>query len=524
MRSRHLRDLFAHDPARGERMTAEAAGVFLDYSKNRIDDETLRLLIALAEQSGLRERIDAMFRGEKINLTENRAVLHVALRVPRGASIVVDGDNVVPGVHAVLDKMAAFANRVRSGQWKGHTGKRIRNVINIGIGGSDLGPVMAYEALRYYSDRAMTFRFVSNVDGTDFVEATRDLDAAETLFIISSKTFTTLETMTNAQSARDWSLRGLGGDAKAVAKHFVAVSTNAEKVAEFGIDTANMFEFWDWVGGRYSMDSAIGLSTMLAIGPDHFREMLDGFHAIDEHFRGAPFARNLPVLMGLLGIWYNDFFGAQTVAVLPYDQYLKRFPAYLQQLTMESNGKHVTLAGTPVDCQTGPIYWGEPGTNGQHSFYQLIHQGTRLIPCDFIAFTHPLNRLGRHHDMLLANVFAQTEALAFGKTREQVKAEGTPDWLVPHRVFEGNRPSNTIVMDRLTPEALGKLVALYEHSVFTQGAVWGIDSFDQWGVELGKVLAQRIIPELESVKAPSLAHDNSTNNLIRRYRKLKELS
>jgi glucose-6-phosphate isomerase len=524
MRSRHLRDLFAHDPARGERMTAEAAGVFLDYSKNRIDDETLRLLIALAEQSGLRERIDAMFRGEKINLTENRAVLHVALRVPRGASIVVDGDNVVPGVHAVLDKMAAFANRVRSGQWKGHTGKRIRNVINIGIGGSDLGPVMAYEALRYYSDRAMTFRFVSNVDGTDFVEATRDLDAAETLFIISSKTFTTLETMTNAQSARDWSLRGLSGDAKAVAKHFVAVSTNAEKVAEFGIDIANMFEFWDWVGGRYSMDSAIGLSTMLAIGPDHFREMLDGFHAIDEHFRGAPFARNLPVLMGLLGIWYNDFFGAQTVAVLPYDQYLKRFPAYLQQLTMESNGKHVTLAGTPVDCQTGPIYWGEPGTNGQHSFYQLIHQGTRLIPCDFIAFTHPLNRLGRHHDMLLANVFAQTEALAFGKTREQVKAEGTPDWLVPHRVFEGNRPSNTIVMDRLTPEALGKLVALYEHSVFTQGAVWGIDSFDQWGVELGKVLAQRIIPELESVKAPSLAHDSSTNNLIRRYRKLKELS
>jgi glucose-6-phosphate isomerase len=521
MRNRHLRDLFAHAPARGERMTAEAAGVFLDYSKNRIDDETLRLLIALAEQSGLRERIDAMFQGKKINVTENRAVLHVALRAPRGASIVVDGNNVVPGVHVVLDKMAAFANRVRSGQWKGHTGKRIRNVINIGIGGSDLGPVMAYEALRYYSDRAMTFCFVSNVDGTDFVEATRDLDAAETLFIISSKTFTTLETMTNAQSARDWSLRGLGGDVRAVAKHFVAVSTNAERVAEFGIDTANMFEFWDWVGGRYSMDSAIGLSTMLAIGPDHFREMLDGFHAIDEHFRSAPFARNLPVLMGLLGIWYNDFFGAQTVAVLPYDQYLKRFPAYLQQLTMESNGKHVTLAGTPVDCETGPIYWGEPGTNGQHSFYQLIHQGTRLIPCDFIAFARPLNALGRHHDMLLANVFAQTEALAFGKTSEQVKAEGTPDWLVPHRVFEGNRPSNTILMDRLTPAALGKLVALYEHSVFTQGTIWDIDSFDQWGVELGKALAQRIIPELESKDEPKLHHDSSTNNLIRRYRSLK---
>ena len=521
IRGRHLRDLFAEDPARGERMTAEAAGVFLDYSKNRVEDETLSLLVQLAEQSGLRERIDAMFRGEKINVTENRAVLHVALRAPRGASVVVDGKNVVPEVHDVLDKMAQFANRVRSGQWKGHTGKRIRNVINIGIGGSDLGPVMAYEALKYYSDRAMTFRFVSNVDGTDFVEATRDLDAAETLFIISSKTFTTLETMTNAQSARDWSLRGLGGDAKAVAKHFVAVSTNAEKVAEFGIDTANMFEFWDWVGGRYSMDSAIGLSTMLAIGPDHFRSMLEGFHAVDEHFRSAPFGRNLPVLMGLLGVWYNDFFGAQTVAVLPYDQYLKRFPAYLQQLTMESNGKHVTLAGTPVDHQTGPIYWGEPGTNGQHSFYQLIHQGTRLIPCDFIAFAQPLNKLGRHHDMLLANVFAQTEALAFGKTREQVKAEGTPDWLVPHRVFEGNRPSNTIVMDRLTPAALGKLVALYEHSVFTQGTIWDIDSFDQWGVELGKVLAQRIIPELESKDEPKLGHDSSTNNLIRRYRKLK---
>jgi glucose-6-phosphate isomerase len=521
MRNRQLRDLFARDPGRGERMTAEAAGVFLDYSKNRVDEETLALLLALAEQSGLRERIDAMFRGEKINVTEKRAVLHVALRAPRGASIIVDGKNVVPEVHAVLDKMADFANRVRDGQWKGHTGKRIRNVINIGIGGSDLGPVMAYEALRYYSDRAMTFRFVSNVDATDFVEATRDLDAAETLFIISSKTFTTLETMTNAQSARDWSLRGLGGDAKAVAKHFVAVSTNAEKVAEFGIDTANMFEFWDWVGGRYSMDSAIGLSTMVAIGPEQFRAMLEGFHAIDEHFRSAPFARNLPVLMGLLGIWYNDFFGAQTVAVLPYDQYLKRFPAYLQQLTMESNGKHVTLAGTPVDHQTGPIYWGEPGTNGQHSFYQLIHQGTRLVPCDFIAFAHPLNRLGRHHDMLLANVFAQTEALAFGKTREQVQAEGTPDWLVPHRICEGNRPSNTILLDRLTPAALGKLVALYEHSVFTQGTMWDIDSFDQWGVELGKVLAQRIIPEVESQGEPKLGHDSSTNNLIRRYRKLK---
>jgi len=524
MRGRHLRDLFADDPARGERMTAEAAGVFLDYSKNRIDDETLRLLVELAEQCGLRERIDAMFRGEKINVTENRAVLHVALRAPKGTSIVVDGKNVVPEVHGVLDKMAEFANRIRSGQWKGHTGKRIRNVVNIGIGGSDLGPVMAYEALKYYSDRAMTFRFVSNVDGTDFVEATRDLDATETLFIVSSKTFTTLETMTNAHSARDWSLRGLAGDAKAVARHFVAVSTNAEKVAKFGIDTANMFEFWDWVGGRYSMDSAIGLSTMLAIGPDHFRAMLEGFHAVDEHFRTAPFNRNLPVLMGLLGVWYNDFFGAQTVAVLPYDQYLKRFPAYLQQLTMESNGKHVTLAGAPVDCQTGPIYWGEPGTNGQHSFYQLIHQGTRLIPCDFIAFAQPLNRLGRHHDMLLANVSAQTEALAFGKMRAQVEAEGTPDWLVPHRVFEGNRPSNTIVMDRLTPAALGKLVALYEHSVFTQGTIWDIDSFDQWGVELGKVLAQHIIPELESKSEPKLSHDSSTNNLIRRYRKLKELS
>jgi len=521
MQDRHLRNLFADDPARAERMTAEAAGVFLDYSKNRIDDETLRLLVELAEQCGLRARIDAMFRGERINVTEHRAVLHVALRAPRGASILVDGKNVVPEVHAVLDRMAEFAHRIRSGRWTGFTGKRIRSVVNIGIGGSDLGPVMAYEALKHYSDRAMTFRFVSNVDGTDFVEATRDLDPAETLFIISSKTFTTLETMTNAQSARAWTLRGLGGDAKAVASHFVAVSTNAEKVAEFGIDTANMFGFWDWVGGRYSMDSAIGLSTMLAVGPDHFRAMLEGFHTIDEHFRTAPFARNLPVLMGLLAVWYNDFFGAQTVAVLPYDQYLKRFPAYLQQLTMESNGKHVTLAGTPVDCQTGPIYWGEPGTNGQHSFYQLIHQGTRLIPCDFIAFGRPLNPLGRHHDILLANVIAQAEALAFGKTPEQVKAEGTPDWLVPHRVCEGNRPSNVILLERLTPSALGKLVALYEHSVFTQGTIWNIDSFDQWGVELGKVLAQRIIPELESKTEPRLGHDSSTNNLIRRCRMLK---
>jgi glucose-6-phosphate isomerase len=521
MQGRHLRTLFADDPARSERMTAEAAGVFLDYSKNRIDDETLRLLIELAEQSELRARIEAMFRGQKINVTEDRAVLHVALRAPRGSSIVVDGKNVVPEVHAVLDKMAAFAHRIRSGQFKGHTGKRIRNVINIGIGGSDLGPVMAYEALKYYSDRTMTFRFVSNVDGTDFVEATRDLDPTETLFIVSSKTFTTLETMTNAHSARAWSLAGLGGDPKAVARHFVAVSTNAEKVAEFGIDTANMFEFWDWVGGRYSMDSAIGLSTMIAIGPDHFQAMLEGFHAMDEHFRTAPFARNLPVLMGLLAVWYNDFFGAQTVAVLPYEQYLKRFPAYLQQLTMESNGKHVTLAGSVVDCQTGPIYWGEPGTNGQHSFYQLIHQGTRLIPCDFIAFVRPLNALGRHHDMLLANVIAQTEALAFGKTAAEVKAEGTPDWLVPHRLFEGNRPSNILLLEALTPAALGKLVALYEHSVFTQGTIWQIDSFDQWGVELGKALAQRIIPQLESPTEPELEHDSSTNALIRRYRKLK---
>jgi len=524
VRELHLRNLFADDPKRGERMTAEAVGLFLDYSKNRITGETLKLLIELAEESGLRSRIDAMFRGEKINTTEQRAVLHTALRAPKGASIVVDGGNVVPQVHAVLDKMADFSNRVRGGDWKGHTGKRIRNVINIGIGGSDLGPVMAYEALKHYSERAITFRFVSNIDGTDFAEAVRDLDPSETLFSVSSKTFTTLETMTNARSARAWSLDGLGGDERSVAKHFVAVSTNAAEVAKFGIDTANMFGFWDWVGGRYSMDSAIGLATMLAIGPDNFRALLDGFHQMDEHFRTAPFESNLPVLMGLLAIWYNDFFGAQTVAVLPYEQYLKRFPAYLQQLTMESNGKHVTLDGTEVTYATGPIYWGEPGTNGQHSFYQLIHQGTRLIPCDFIAFGQPLNSLGRHHDMLLANVLAQSEALAFGKTPEQVKAEGTPDWLVPHRVFEGNRPSNTILADRLTPEILGKLVALYEHGVFTQGAIWQINSFDQWGVELGKVLAQRIIPELESKTDPALGHDSSTNSLIRRYRKLKEAS
>ena len=518
----HLRDLFVDDPERGERMTLEAAGIFLDYSKNRITDETLGLLLQLAGESGLRQRIDAMFRGDKINVTEKRAVLHVALRAPKGTSIVVDGEDVVPQVHAVLDKMTSFSNRVRSGEWKGHTGKRMRNVVNIGIGGSDLGPVMAYEALKHYSDRSMTFRFVSNVDGTDFAEAVRDLDPAETLFIISSKTFTTLETMTNAHSARDWALAGLGGEEKSIAKHFVAVSTNAIEVEKFGIDTANMFGFWDWVGGRYSMDSAIGLSTMLAIGPDQFRGMLDGFHQMDEHFRTAPFDSNLPVLMGLLAIWYNDFFDAQTVAVLPYEQYLKRFPAYLQQLTMESNGKHVTLDGTEVNYATGPVYWGEPGTNGQHSFYQLIHQGTRLIPCDFIAFTQTLNPLGRHHDLLVANVFAQTEALAFGKTPEEVSREGTPDWLVPHRVFEGNRPSNTILADRLTPENLGKLVALYEHSVFTQGAIWDINSFDQWGVELGKALAQRIVPELESPAEPTLRHDSSTNNLIRRYRKAKE--
>ncbi len=522
IRPLHLRELFANDPKRGERMTAEAAGIFLDFSKNRITDETVGLLVRLAEESGLRTRIDSMFRGDKINITEKRAVLHIALRAPKGASILLDGENVVPQVHAVLDKMANFSNRVRTGEWKGHTGKRIRNVINIGIGGSDLGPVMAYEALKHYSERAIAFRFVSNVDATDFAEAVQDLDAAETLFIISSKTFTTLETMTNAHTAREWSLARLGGDEKSVAKHFVAVSTNEAEVAKFGIDTANMFGFWDWVGGRYSMDSAIGLSTMLAVGPENFRAMLDGFHQMDEHFRSAPFERNLPVLMGLLGIWYNDFFGAQTVAVLPYEQYLKRFPAYLQQLTMESNGKHVTIDGREVTYATGPIYWGEPGTNGQHSFYQLIHQGTRLIPCDFIAFAQPLNPLGRHHDLLLANVFAQTEALAFGKTPEQVKAEGTPDWLVPHRVFEGNRPSNTILAGQLSPETLGKLVALYEHAVFTQGTIWQINSFDQWGVELGKVLAQRIIPEIESKMEPALGHDSSTNALIRRYREMRK--
>jgi glucose-6-phosphate isomerase len=524
VRELHLRDLFKEDSQRDKRMTVEAVGLYFDYSKNRITDETLQLLCQLAEESGLRARIAAMFHGEKINLTENRSVLHMALRAPKGATIVVDGENVVPRVHAVLDKMTDFANRVRSGDWKGHTGKRIRNVINIGIGGSDLGPVMAYEALKHYSDRALTFRFVSNVDGTDFVEASRDLDPVETLFIVSSKTFTTLETMTNAQSARDWSLRGFGGDSKAVAKHFVAVSTNRTKVSEFGIDTANMFGFWDWVGGRYSMMSAIGLSTMLAIGPEHFRAMLEGSHQMDEHFRTVPFERNLPVLLGLLTVWYTNFFGAASVAVLPYEQYLKRFPAYLQQLIMESNGKQVTLDGTRVAYNTSPVYWGEPGTNGQHSFYQLLHQGTHLIPCDFLAFVHPLNPLGRHHDMLLANVFAQAEALAFGKTPEQVKEEGTQDWLVPHRVFAGNRPSNIILAERLTPATLGKLVALYEHAVFTQGVIWSIDPFDQWGVELGKVLAQRIIPELESQAEPILSHDSSTNHLIRRYRELKKLS
>ncbi len=517
----HLRQLFADDPTRGERFTASAAGIELDYSKNRITDETLDLLFKLAKDAALPERIDAMFSGAKINITENRAVLHTALRALAGASVIVDGQNVVPEVHAVLKRMAAFCDQVRSGGWTGHTGKRIRNVVNIGIGGSDLGPVMAYEALRHYSQRDMTFRFVSNVDSTDIAEAVLDLDPAETLFIVSSKTFTTLETMTNAQSARAWSLAGFGGDEKSVARHFVAVSTNAKEVSKFGIDTANMFEFWDWVGGRYSMDSAIGLSTMLAIGPENFRAMLDGFHQMDEHFRTAPFDKNLPVIMGLLGIWYNDFFGAQTVAVLPYEQYLKRFPAYLQQLTMESNGKHVTLDGDRVKSDTGTIYWGEPGTNGQHSFYQLIHQGTRLIPCDFIAFAQPLNPLGEHHDMLMANVFAQTEALAFGKTPEEVKAEGTPDWLVPHRVFEGNRPSNTILAAQLTPGMLGTLVALYEHIVFTQGVIWNVDSFDQWGVELGKVLAKRIISELESKDDPKLAHDGSTNRLIRRYRQLR---
>src|SRR6201985_3255638 len=521
VRDLHLRQLFAEDQGRGERFVVEGAGLYLDYSKNRVTNETVSLLLQLADECGLRDKIDAMFRGDKINITENRAVLHVALRAPEGATINVDGQNVVPEVHAVLNKMAAFSERVRSGVWTGHTGKRIRNVINIGIGGSDLGPVMAYEALKFYSQRDITFRFVSNVDGTDFAEAVRDLNAEETLFLVASKTFTTLETMTNAHSARDWSLTALGGDEKAVAKHFVAISTNAKEVTKFGIDTANMFEFWDWVGGRYSMDSAIGLSTMLAIGPDNFRAMLNGFHEMDEHFRTAPFASNLPVLLGLLTVWYTDFFDAQTVAVLPYEQYLKRFPAYLQQLTMESNGKHVTLDGTHVATETGPIYWGEPGTNGQHSFYQLIHQGTRLIPCDFIGFYKTLNPLGKHHDTLMANVFAQAEALAFGKTAEQVKAEGTPDWLVPHRVFEGNRPSNTILADLLTPAMLGKLIALYEHSVFTQGTIWSIDSFDQWGVELGKVLAQHIIAEIEAPKEPALQHDASTTNLIRRYRKQK---
>ena len=514
----NLRQLFDKDPERGTRYTADAVGIFLDYSKNRITEETLKLLVQLANERGLKERIAAMFRGDKINITENRAVLHVALRAPKGESIKVDGEDVVPGVHAVLEKMSAFSDKVRSGAWKGHTGKRIRNIVNIGIGGSDLGPVMAYEALKYYSQRDLNFRFVSNVDGTDFVEAVRDFNADETLFLVASKTFTTLETMTNAHAARAWALKGLGGDESAIAKHFVAISTNEKEEKKFGIDTANMFGFWDWVGGRYSMDSAIGLSTMLAIGPDNFRAMLSGFHQMDEHFRTAPFEENLPVLMGLLTVWYTDFFDAQTQAVLPYEQYLKRFPAYLQQLTMESNGKHVTLDGKRVETETGPVYWGEPGTNGQHSFYQLIHQGTRLIPCDFIGFLKTLNPLGDQHAMLLANVFAQAEALAFGKTAEQVKAEGTADWLVPHRVFEGNRPSNVILADHLTPELLGKLVALYEHSVFTQGTIWNIDSFDQWGVELGKVLAQKIIGELASPTEPKLAHDSSTTNLIRKFR------
>jgi glucose-6-phosphate isomerase len=518
----HLRDLFAKDGQRGERLTVEAASVYLDYSKNRVDDETLSLLVKLAQECDLRGRIDAMFKGEKINVTEKRAVLHVALRARKGSSILVDGENVVPAVHDVLDRMSAFANRIREGAWTGHTGKKIKNVVNIGIGGSDLGPVMAYEALRYFSDRSMVFRFVSNIDSADLAESVIDLDPAETLFIVASKTFTTQETMTNAESARAWLLRGLGGDRKAVAKHFVAVSTNAAKVSEFGIDTANMFGFWDWVGGRYSMDSAIGLSTMLAVGPAHFRAMLDGFHEMDEHFRTAPFEKNLPVLLGLLGLWYTDFFGAQTAAVLPYENYLKRFPAYLQQLTMESNGKRVTLDGAAVDYETGAIYWGEPGTNGQHSFYQLIHQGTKLIPCDFIAFAETLHPLPRHKDILMANVFAQSEALAFGKTAEQVKQEGVADWLVPHKTFPGNRPSNTILCERLDPKTLGRLVALYEHCVFTQGVIWNVGSFDQWGVELGKVLANKIVPELESKTEPALAHDSSTNALIRRYRKLKK--
>jgi glucose-6-phosphate isomerase len=518
----HLRDLFSSDPKRGQKMTIEAEGLLLDYSKNLITDETLQLLLRLAEEVKLRERTEAMFSGEKINITENRAVLHTALRAPAGASIVVDAVNVVPRVHEVLAKMTAFSDKIRSGSWKGFSGKTIRNIVNIGIGGSDLGPVMAYEALRHYSDRSLTFRFVSNIDGTDFAEAVIDLNAEETLFIVSSKTFTTIETMTNALTARDWLLKAFNGNEQATAKHFVAVSTNAELVSKFGIDTDNMFGFWDWVGGRYSMDSAIGLATMLAIGPENFMVMLDGFHKMDEHFRTAPFESNLPVIMGLLGIWNTNFMGAETLAVLPYEQYLKRFPAYLQQLTMESNGKHVTLNGTEVNYQTCPIYWGEPGTNGQHSFYQLIHQGTRLIPCDFIAFAEPLNDVGRHHDILIANVFAQAEALAFGKTAEQVRSEKVPEWLVPHKVFEGNRPSNTIMARRLTPEVLGKLVALYEHIVFTQGVIWDVDSFDQWGVELGKVLAQRIIPELESKTEPELKHDNSTNNLIRQYRKMKD--
>jgi glucose-6-phosphate isomerase len=522
LKTLHLRRLFADDRERGHRFAAEAVGIYLDYSKNRITDETLALLFQLARESKLGERIEAMFRGDIVNVSEKRAVLHTALRAPRGACVMHDGRNVVVDVHAVLDRMIDFANRLRGGAWKGETGKQIRNVVNIGIGGSDLGPVMAYEALKNYSDRTMTFRFVSNVDGTDFTEAVRDLDPAETLFVVSSKTFTTLETMTNARSAREWLLSRLNGRESAIARHFVAVSTNEREVAEFGIDTANMFGFWDWVGGRYSMDSAIGLSTMLAIGPVHFHQMLDGFHAMDEHFRSTPFERNLPVLMGLLAIWYNNFFDAPTVAVLPYEQYLKRFPAYLQQLTMESNGKHVTLDGAALDYNTGPVYWGEPGTNGQHSFYQLIHQGTRIIPCDFIAFARSLNPLGRHHDILLANVFAQTEALAFGKTVEQVKAEGTPEWLAPHRQFEGNRPSNTLLLEALTPAALGKLVALYEHSVFTQGAIWQIDSFDQWGVELGKALAQRIIPQLEAPSEPQLDHDSSTDALIQRYRTMRE--
>jgi glucose-6-phosphate isomerase len=517
---KHLREFFEEDPKRGERYTAEAAGIFLDYSKNRINDETLKLLLQLAEESGLAEHRDAMFRGDKINVTENRAVLHVALRAPKTESIKVDGEDVVPEVHAVLDKMSGFADRVRSGAWKGHTGKRIKNIVNIGIGGSDLGPVMAYEALKHYAQRDLTFRFVSNVDGTDFAEAVADLSADETLFLVASKTFTTLETMTNAHSAREWALKSLNDDA-AIAKHFVAISTNAKEVAKFGIDTENMFGFWDWVGGRYSMDSAIGLSTMLAIGPENFRAMLAGFHEMDVHFKTAPFEKNLPVMLGLLSVWYTDFFDAQTVAILPYEQYLKRFPAYLQQLTMESNGKHVTLDGQQVETQTGPIYWGEPGTNGQHSFYQLIHQGTRLIPCDFIGFFKTLNPLGRHHDMLMANVFAQAEALAFGKTAEQVKVEGVAEALVPHKVFEGNRPSNVILADVLTPAVLGKLIALYEHTVFTQGVVWSIDSFDQWGVELGKVLATRILGELESGQAPKGDHDSSTNRLIEMYRAKK---